>query len=359
LRNSIPPEIGSLTGLTGLYLANNALSGPIPSSIGSLTNLGTLSLSRNQLSGPIPSTIGSLTKLTLLELSFNQLSGSIPSTIGSLRSLKTLFITNNQLSGPIPSTIGSLGSLWTLYLSNNQLSGSIPSTIGSLLTLRSLLLDNNKLSGALPSEMGVLRNLELLGLNNNQFSGPIPSSYGSLTNLLFLWLYENQLTGYPSSFLSLPKLRERRLFPNPMSNVPYDVVVPASIGTLTAVTWTPFLNTQVKLRKRQALSTSALVSTAELIRMCPLNNVQNADVAAGCVAGIYNRFCYNPSNPSLLAQCHDAYNRAFGASFFKPLGDVCPAWRKGPLSASCARAIQSFSYNLFMRMDPITGQPVF
>jgi len=311
LKNSIPPEIGNLTGLTRLDLCVNQLSGPIPSTIGSLTNLQYLDLSVNQLSGPIPSTIGSLTNLQYLLLVRNQLSGSIPSTIGSLTKLGYVYLHNNQLSGPIPSTIGSLTKLYRLTL------------------------------------------------NDNQLSGPIPLAFNSLTNLLTLWIYGNQLTGYPSTLLSLPLLTERKLFPNPMSDVPYDIVTPASIGTLTNATWIPFLNTPVTLRKRQTLSTSALISTQELVRLCPLNNVQGADVAAGCVAGIYNRFCFKPTDPTLLAQCHDAYNRAFGASFFKPLGDVCPAWRKGPFSASCANAIRSFSYNLLMGKDPTTGQLVY
>jgi hypothetical protein len=147
----------------------------------------------------------------------------------------------------------------------------------------------------------------------------------------------------------------RKLFPNPMSDVPYDVVTPASIGTLTDVTFAPFMNTPMQLRKRQTLSSQALISTEDLIKMCPLDNVLGKDVAAGCVAGIYNKFCSNPSDASLLAQCHDAYNRAFGASFFKPLGDVCPAWRKGPLSRSCVTAIKNFSYRYLVGNDLVTA----
>jgi len=228
----------------------------------------------------------------------------------------------------------------------------------SLRRITGIFWESKSLKNSIPPEIGNLTGLTRLVLSNNQLSGSIPSTIGSLTNLQRLWVYGNQLTGYPSALLSLPNLNDRKLFPNPMSDVPYDVVAPASIGTLTNVTWAPFLNTPVTLRKRQTLSLSAPISTAELVNMCPLNNVQNADVAAGCVAGIYNRFCYNPADSTLLAQCHDAYNRVFSASFFKPLGDVCPAWRRGPFSASCANAIRSFSYNLLMGYDPL-GNPVY
>ena len=123
----------------------------------------------------------------------------------------------------------------------------------------------------------------------------------------------------------LMRILNRQIFPNPMSSIPYDVVRNASIGTLSDVTWTAFLSTTAVLKKRQLLSSVASITTEELVKMCPLNNVVGADVAACCVSGIYRSYCMNPANSTLLAQCHDAYNRAFGASYFKPLGDVCPA----------------------------------
>jgi len=53
LSGEIPPEIGTLSALTGLYLGSNQLSGEIPPEIGDLTALGNLYLDSNQLSGPI------------------------------------------------------------------------------------------------------------------------------------------------------------------------------------------------------------------------------------------------------------------------------------------------------------------
>jgi len=70
----------------------------------------------NQLSGEIPPEIGNLTYLSGLYLSANQLSGEIPSEIGNLDSLTTLSLGANQLSGEIPSEIGNLSNLSSLYL---------------------------------------------------------------------------------------------------------------------------------------------------------------------------------------------------------------------------------------------------
>ena len=48
LSGEIPPELGSLSNLTQLWLTENALSGEIPAELGSLSNLDT--------SGPQPRT---------------------------------------------------------------------------------------------------------------------------------------------------------------------------------------------------------------------------------------------------------------------------------------------------------------
>ena len=50
----IPKEIGDLSGLEVLVLANSGLTGPIPAELGKLSSLEELDLTGNQLTGPIP-----------------------------------------------------------------------------------------------------------------------------------------------------------------------------------------------------------------------------------------------------------------------------------------------------------------
>ena len=47
-----------------------------------------------------------------------------------------------------------------------------------------------------------------------------------------------------------------------------------------------------------------------------------------------------------MAQCHRVYDQVFTVSIFKPIGDVCPAWKRGPRSLECYNAIQKFRYQL-------------
>ena len=130
LTGVIPPAIGNLVNLEGLYLASNQLSGEIPSAIGNLVNLNDLYLSYNQLSGEIPSEIGNLVNLIDLYLSYNQLSGEIPSEIGNLVNLIDFYLSSNQLSGEIPESICNIyPNLSYFQVTHNQLCPPYPECI--------------------------------------------------------------------------------------------------------------------------------------------------------------------------------------------------------------------------------------
>jgi hypothetical protein len=78
-----------------------------------------------------------------------------------------------------------------------------------------------------------------------------------------------------------------------------------------------------------------------------LNDVTNPNIAAGCIAGVYQQHCYQlPTTAEAYSKCHSIYNQVFAASIFKPLGEVCPAWKQGPRSGACARAISVFNVDL-------------
>lgn len=129
LSGYLPPEIGNLTKLYGLYLDSNRLTGNIPSELCTLTNLGYLDFGLNQLSGAIPSGIGNMTNLTGLYLNGNMFSGTIPSAIGNLKKLQYIYLNGNTLSGTLPPETGNLTDLKSFDLRGNQLSGTIPKSV--------------------------------------------------------------------------------------------------------------------------------------------------------------------------------------------------------------------------------------
>ncbi|AEC10541.1 Leucine-rich repeat protein kinase family protein [Arabidopsis thaliana] len=158
LTGTIPPSIGLLTSLTGLYLHFNSLTGHIPKDISNLPLLTDLYLNVNNLSGEIPPLIGNLDNLQVIQLCYNKLSGSIPTQFGSLKKITVLALQYNQLSGAIPASLGDIDTLTRLDLSFNNLFGPVPVKLAGAPLLEVLDIRNNSFSGFVPSALKRLNN---------------------------------------------------------------------------------------------------------------------------------------------------------------------------------------------------------
>lgn len=109
---SVPPELGSLTGLKALRFGDNNLSGRIPAELGGLHMLERLDLGGNTLTGPLPDRLGELTALTHLLLEDNDLEGPVPSEFGALTELREFNLTNNAgMTGMLPEGLTALTRL--------------------------------------------------------------------------------------------------------------------------------------------------------------------------------------------------------------------------------------------------------
>ncbi|CAN0889829.1 LRR receptor kinase SERK2 [Linum grandiflorum] len=150
LSGCIPPAIGGLSSLTGLYLHFNSLNGEIPVEISHLTQLSDLYLNVNNLSGRIPPQLSNLSSLQVLQLCYNRLRGSIPTQLGSLSKLDVLALQYNNLTGAIPANLGDLSQLTRLDLSFNSLFGSVPVKLANAPMLQFFDIRNNTLSGNVP-----------------------------------------------------------------------------------------------------------------------------------------------------------------------------------------------------------------
>ncbi|KAL4195799.1 hypothetical protein AMTRI_Chr04g180140 [Amborella trichopoda] len=173
LTGQIPSELGKLTELFDLNLANNYLEGPIPENLSSCVNLNSLNLSMNNLKGVIPIELSRISNLDTLDISSNKISGSIPSSIGDLEHLLKLNLSRNRLVGFIPLEFGNLRSVLDIDVSSNDLFGRIPQELSQLQDLISLRVEYNNLTGDITSLSNCL-SLSFLNVSYNDLVGDIP-----------------------------------------------------------------------------------------------------------------------------------------------------------------------------------------
>jgi len=93
--------------VVSLSWAGRELGGTIPDDIGLLTSLKTLDLAENAIQGPIPDGLYDLAELEYLFLHENQLSGSISGNIVNMQNLNKLLLADNKLTGSFPQELGS------------------------------------------------------------------------------------------------------------------------------------------------------------------------------------------------------------------------------------------------------------
>ncbi|WP_426292938.1 T9SS type A sorting domain-containing protein [Dyadobacter endophyticus] len=226
LSGQLPPEIGNLTALRDLSLANHGLNlyppltGKIPAEFANLTNLENLNLVDNffGMEGidvlwgitslktlsftplwPISESIGNLTNLESLSLlagralpSIPNL-GNLPSAIGSMTTIKTLSIQTPGFSGAIPGWIGNLVNLNSLTITYAGFSGQIPKELGNLVNATSIMLAGIRQSGNVPAEIGNLAKLNTLVITDCELSGSLPATINNLTQIRKMVFSENNL----------------------------------------------------------------------------------------------------------------------------------------------------------------------
>ncbi|XP_049378289.1 receptor kinase-like protein Xa21 [Solanum stenotomum] len=231
IHGNIPPQLGHLSSLEGLYLGSNALSGEVPVIIFNISSLKVIALAANTLSGKLPSNLGySLPNLEGLYLGINNFSGKLPSSISNATKLKFLDLGRNMFSGNVPIDLGiNLQQFQSINFQRNMLTND-PSSTGEINFLSSfshckylkfLMIGDNQFNGILPKssltnmslslerfiafycgirgeipvEIGNWTNLSWLTLGANEFIGSIPQELGNLKKLQTLRLYENKLDG--------------------------------------------------------------------------------------------------------------------------------------------------------------------
>jgi len=141
-----PTEIFKLTALRGLFLRGNSLK-EIPQEIGSLTELIELNIADNTDLGKLPSGIGGLRSLRKLDIRFCGLT-DLPPEIGNLRNLEFLQMWGNGFI-ELPYSVTELTKLRELYLNDNKLT-KLPYDIIKMDNLKYIDVQRNFLCDVLP-----------------------------------------------------------------------------------------------------------------------------------------------------------------------------------------------------------------
>lgn len=123
----LPTSIKELTQLAELYLYSNKLQS-LPAEVGCLSGLVTLALSENSLTS-LPDSLDSLKKLRMLDLRHNKLR-EIPPVVYRLTSLATLYLRFNRITA-VEEDIRNLSKLTMLSIRENKIK-QLPAEIGEL-----------------------------------------------------------------------------------------------------------------------------------------------------------------------------------------------------------------------------------
>jgi Leucine-rich repeat (LRR) protein len=136
--SELTPDIGKLTALEELSIANNELE-TLPGEIGNCTALRILDAANNELAS-LPESMASLTNMTKIDLRHNEFT-VFPPQLLHMKKLWYIHLRGNEIA-ELPENIGTLSALKELYLRNNELR-TLPHSITQLELDYLEILDNH------------------------------------------------------------------------------------------------------------------------------------------------------------------------------------------------------------------------
>ena len=199
---SIPEEIGKLTKLHTLFIANNLIS-DLPASFAGLTKLTDLEIYNCPKMANVPDVIAELPSIISLNISENEQMGAVlPEFLDKLfngpsqKEIQILYCTGNMLT-EIPGSIKNLVKLGLLDVSTNKLT-TIPA-LGMDISPVQLAFDGNQLTELQVDENGFFCNIEdiesIICSNNKFVSFPNIFSSESDLSVQAIDFSGNKLTG--------------------------------------------------------------------------------------------------------------------------------------------------------------------
>ncbi|KAK1364387.1 receptor-like protein EIX1 [Heracleum sosnowskyi] len=233
--------IQSIPSISVMRLNHCNLSAPSFTSSNFSSSISTLHLYGNCINSSIfkwlPHLRGSLVEL---DLGYNMLEGRIPQSFGHMTSLTLLNLGNNLLTGPIPQSFGNMTALTHLSLDHNLLYGPIPYSFALMTALTYLNLSANQL--VLPKSIYNLSSLQVADFSSNNFTGNLEDLLsGAFPHLQEMLISENQFTGSLPDITLLPFLRNLQVGSNQLNGY-----LPKAFGHHSALRCLDLSNNQLR-----------------------------------------------------------------------------------------------------------------
>ena len=256
----VPDEIGNLTALTDLTIANSTID-TLPESMGRLIFLQQLSIDNNDFTS-FPFNCSILSSLDSLTMSENRLTEiddnilSCPSSLVSVdfsnnllteiprefcrrfKQLTALSLSGNPIS-ELPDNIGELEELLTIDLSSMPFT-VFPSSLTTIVNLAGLAMFNTDIA-SVPDEICKLKALGTFDISSTRVS-ELPECMGQLDAISYLSLSKSLMASLPADMSAMTSLQivngngcRFKEFPIGLASAPNVTVINLSENAISAL----------------------------------------------------------------------------------------------------------------------------
>lgn len=197
LSGTIPEALGvTCKHMEAVAVGSNYLTGQLPRNLDAWTKLWYFDISGNGLTGTISPQIGLMSNMQSLFMADNAFSGQLPEEISLLTWMRLFDAGSNVFTGTLPSGMKALWeNLWDFNVADNMLSGTLPLDLMAMANVQLLILSDNLFSGTIPPGDDVVEGRPVE-------REPVGAKWSTLQRIRTLKLDGNQLTGrLPVEFL--------------------------------------------------------------------------------------------------------------------------------------------------------------
>ena len=188
VKGDLPEFLYDLTKLVKLVINGNNITGSLSAKVKNWDKMTDLYINNNkQFGGTLPAEIGQMSSLSKLNIAQTAIEGTIPETLVNCTDFSCLMAYDTSLTGPIPEIWDQFDHLMIIQLySNSGLDCPLPTTFGLIKTDQkslSLQLHGSNFTGNIPESYANLPAVcKQLRLQENRLKGVVPAAVQAHVN---------------------------------------------------------------------------------------------------------------------------------------------------------------------------------